>query len=427
MANLNTSLALWGCRVETFTSGKAAFSQFKRSISDEDPFSVIITGSLTSDLDGFAFSQKIRSICGSEQIAILLLTPSGNPGDAQLCKKTGINGYLTGTIEQKHLHTALLMLLSQSHGNHCNEQKELITRHSLLEVERRQMQILLVEDYPTNQKVTMRHLSNAGYRVDLAENGRIAVEAFQRKGYDLILMDMQMPVMDGYAATRAIRALESKNSGASDPTSAAKHTPIIATTAHAMKGDRQMCLDAGVDDYIIKPLRKANLLKLVEKWIWYENPATPLNRGQKSTPTCDVPDPSTVSALKIPPIDFKRAITEFEGDEEFFLDVLSQFLINVKKQVEILHHAVTQGNAEVVRKEAHSIKGGAADLIAVPLSNLAFELERIGKENRLEEGPSALIELEEEIRHLSDYTAQKYSQKFTVHISPFGRNKTPGI
>jgi PAS domain S-box-containing protein len=412
MANLTSSLALWGCRVKTFTSGKKALAEFERSICDRDPFAVIITGSLTSDLDGFAFSQKIRNTCGSEQTAILLLTASGNPGEGQCCKKIGINGYLTGTVEQKHLYTALLMLLSQSHQKRFYGKKELITRHSLSEVERRQMQILLVEDYPTNQKVTMRHLENAGYLVDLAENGQLAVDAFQKKRYDLILMDMQMPVMDGYAATRAIRDLELKNIGKSVQISEAKHTPIIATTAHAMKSDRQMCLDAGVDDYIVKPLRKANLLRIVEKWVWYMNPATSLNTDQKSKPTYDVPDPLATSTPTTTPIDFKRAIIEFEGDEDFFLDVLKQFLMNIIKQVKTLHHAIAQGNAEVIRKEGHSIKGGAADLIAAPLSNLAFELEKIGKENRLEEALPALRQLEEEIKHLSDYAGQKYPLKF---------------
>ena len=412
MANLTSSLALWGCRVKTFTSGKEALAEFERSISDKDPFSVVITGNLTSDLDGFALSQKIRSNPYSGQIAILLLTASGNPGDAQLCKKIGINGYLTGTIEQKHLYTALMMLLSQSYQNRFQEKKELITRHSLSEVERQQMQILLVEDYPTNQKVTMRHLENAGYLVDLAENGQLAVDAFQKKHYDLILMDMQMPVMDGYAATRTIRALESKNTAAAPQKSAAKHTPIVATTAHAMKSDRQMCLDAGVDDYVVKPLRKANLLRIVEKWIWRLQPTNPLNPDQKIEINCEVSDPLTASTLTTTPIDFERAIAEFEGDEDFFLDVLKQFLINIKKQVKTLHHAIAQGNAEVIGKEGHSIKGGAADLIAAPLSNLAFELEKIGKENRLEEALPTLRQLEEEIKHLSDYAGQKYSLKF---------------
>lgn len=412
MVNLTSSLTLWGCRVKTFTSGKEAFTEFERSISDKDPFDVIITGSLTSDLDGFVLSQKIRSNPYSGQIAILLLTTFGNPGDAQRCKNIGINGYLTGTVEQKHLYTALLMLLSQSHQKRIYEQKELITRHSLSEVERRQMQILLVEDYPTNQKVTMRHLCNAGYLVDLAENGQMAVNAFQKKRYDLILMDMQMPVMDGYAATRAIRDLELKNIGKSAQISETKHTPIIATTAHAMKSDRQMCLDAGVDDYIVKPLRKANLLRIVEKWIWHMNPTNPLDTDQEIEMICDVSDPLSTSTLTTTPIDFKRAIIEFEGDEDFFLDVFKQFLMNIKKQVKTLHHAIADGNAEVVRKEAHSIKGGAADLIAVPLSNLAFKMEKIGKENRLEESMPALRELEEEMKHLLDYAGQKYPLKF---------------
>jgi HPt (histidine-containing phosphotransfer) domain-containing protein len=137
-----------------------------------------------------------------------------------------------------------------------------------------------------------------------------------------------------------------------------------------------------------------------------------LNPDQKIEINCEVSDPLTASTLTTTPIDFERAIAEFEGDEDFFLDVLKQFLINIKKQVKTLHHAIAQGNAEVIRKEGHSIKGGAADLIAAPLSNLAFELEKIGKENRLEESMPVLKELEDEIKHLLDYAGQKYPLKF---------------
>ncbi|MCP4577129.1 MAG: response regulator, partial [Deltaproteobacteria bacterium] len=135
------------------------------------------------------------------------------------------------------------------------------TRHSSAENDRKEIRILLAEDYPTNQQVAMRHLSGAGYPVDLAEDGRQAVEAYQRKNYNLILMDIQMPIMDGYAATREIRKIESRNR----PTTAGP-VPIIAMTAHAVKGYREKCLEAGMDDYITKPLRRKRLLAMAEKW-----------------------------------------------------------------------------------------------------------------------------------------------------------------
>ena len=405
--NLSSSLASWGCQVITLTSGNEALTVLKQSLSIKDSYAMIITGSLTSDLDGFTLSQHIRDIKALESVPILYLTPSGNPGDGKRCKQIGINGYLTGTIEPRQLYTASMMILSQHHKCRSYKNLELITRHSLSEAEDRRIQILLVEDYPTNQKLTMNHLVKAGYRVDLAENGQQAVEAFKKKAYDLILMDMQMPVMDGYTAIKAIRTLESMQT-----TSETKRTPIIATTAHAMKSDLQKCLDAGADDYISKPLRKAKLLRSVEKWSWHLNLQKPINTRPTLERSQAASDPSIIAVKKTTPIDFERAIAEFEGDEDFFLDVLKQFLMNVKNQVEILRQAIVEGNGEVVRKEAHSIKGGAADLAASKLSDLAFELEKMGKANALANGMSTLGELEEEIQELLTYSDQKYPLKF---------------
>jgi two-component system, sensor histidine kinase and response regulator len=400
-------LALWGFQVKTLTSGNEALTVLKQSIAIKDPFAMIIIGRLTSDIDGFTLSQNIRNIYELDTIPILYLTSTGNPGDAKRCKQIGINGYLTGSIDPKQLYTASMMILSQHQTCRSYKDLELVTRHSLSEVEDRQIQILLVEDYPTNQQVTMNHLVNAGYPVDLAENGRQAVEAFQKKHYDLILMDMQMPVMDGYAATKAIRILESRQ-----PTSKKRRTPIIAATAHAMKSDQQKCLDAGADDYIAKPLRKAKLLRIVEKWNRPKNLQKPMAPGFDIEMTREALDPSTVAVSNAAPIDFDKAVFEFEGDEPFFLDVLKQFLTNVKKQVEMLRQAIVEGNAEVVRKEAHSIKGGAADLTASKLSDLAFKMEKMGKANALENGMSALGELEEEVHQLIRYADQKYPLAF---------------
>jgi PAS domain S-box-containing protein len=139
---------------------------------------------------------------------------------------------------------------------------DLVTGYSVAEDYRKEIRILLVEDYPTNQQVVMRHLSSAGYQVDLARDGSQAVKAYERKKYNLIFMDIQMPIMDGYAATQEIRKIETRNP---EP-STIQRVPIIAMTAHAVKGYRERCLKAGMDDYIPKPVKRKELLAIVEKW-----------------------------------------------------------------------------------------------------------------------------------------------------------------
>ena len=153
----------------------------------------------------------------------------------------------------------------------------LVTGYSVAEDYRKEIQILLVEDYPTNQQVAMRHLSRAGYQVDLAEDGSQAVKAYKRKNYNLIFMDIQMPIMDGYAATQEIRKIETQNLEQSSiinhqssinnqQSTIQRGVPIIAMTAHAVKGYRERCLEAGMDDYIPKPVKRKELLAIAEKW-----------------------------------------------------------------------------------------------------------------------------------------------------------------
>lgn len=415
MANLTPHFNSWGLRFKAFSSGKEALAEIERSRKDQDPFELMIIGSLTSDLDGFELAQIIRKSAPSGQCPILMLVPVGNPGDARICRQIGIDGYLTGAIEPESLRTAIMMVLARYREKDLAGEEALITRHSLCEVQRSDIRILLVEDYPTNQLLAMRHLRNAGYSVDLAENGREAIEAFQRERYDLILMDMQMPIMDGYAATKAIRAMEAENSRTEDKDTVMNPVPIIATTAHAMKGDRELCIASGVNDYLTKPLRKAKLLGTVDKWITgidrTEPPPPQAETARESTLCTSVPADCS-AAVENQPVDFERAVAEFEGDEEFLLEVLKGFLINVNLQIEMLRKALTENDAEVIRKEAHSIKGGAAELAALHFSKLAFELEKMGTAAALGEGATVIDRLEEEYHRIVKYADLKYPCRF---------------
>jgi CheY-like chemotaxis protein len=223
--------------------------------------------------------------------------------------------------------------------------------------------ILLVEDYRANQLVAAKHLQCAGYEVDLAENGEEAVKAFAATAYDLVLMDVEMPIMDGYQATRAIRALEQER-GAEGP-----GVPIVAMTAHAVKEYLDKCLEAGMNDYVTKPLRKKTLIEMVERW------------------TVGGPAPADAA------MDFDQALAEFENDRELLEEVLDEFLDNVRRQIDILRQALDAGDAERVRREAHAIKGGAANLTANALAEVARRLEDLGRSGVLDGGGEVLAQL----------------------------------
>lgn len=256
-------LRSWGCIPVEATGGKDALAMLRDSISTNDSFDLILTDIQMPDMSGFDLSKEIRADERFQRIPIIVLTSAGKNGDSRLCTEIGIEGYLTKPLRKADLQVAIrgvLFSVTRDPGG----DRILITRHSIAEETRKGARILVAEDYPTNQKVVMRHLKKAGYKVDLAENGKRAVAAFETKPYDLILMDVQMPEMDGYEATKQIRKWES---GIENAYLSHNRIPIVAMTAHALKGYREKCMEAGMDDYLSKPVRRNDLLMMVDKWL----------------------------------------------------------------------------------------------------------------------------------------------------------------
>jgi CheY-like chemotaxis protein len=184
---------------------------------------------------------------------MILLTSRGMRGDAAQASNVGFDAYLTKPIKQSQLFDAVLTVFGKPVNVEGKERHPIVTRHSIAETGKRKLKILLSEDNPVNQKVALIHLKKFGYTADVANNGHEALEAVKSHPYDLILMDVQMPEMDGYKATRAIRG-------------AGYRMPIIAMTANAMKGDREKCLEAGMDDYISKPVNPKKILEKIIQW-----------------------------------------------------------------------------------------------------------------------------------------------------------------
>ena len=260
---LKEYLRSWGCRPTEAFDGNEALSILKSSISDKDPFDLIIIDCQNPGQDCFLLTKRIKDINELQKIPMIVLISMGHIGDGKKCRDIGIDGYLTKPVKQADLRKAIVTVLGLSKSEAQPEQKP-VTRHTIAEEQRNRIQILLVEDYPTNQQVAIRHLEKSGYKVDPAKNGKEAVAAYKRKHYDLMLMDIQMPTMDGYEATKHIRAWENAMEHEGMP---GIHTPIIAMTAHAIAGYREKCLEVGMDDYISKPLKRKDLLNLIEKWV----------------------------------------------------------------------------------------------------------------------------------------------------------------
>jgi two-component system, sensor histidine kinase and response regulator len=254
---LSTILERWGMRVSTAASGDEALKWITEALDAAVPFPLVLTDLHMPEMNGFSLVEKIRELEGAPKAALMMLSSGGQRGDAARCDKLGIAAYLTKPIRRDELRKAIQNVLRP---NGSETPASLVTRHSIREQSEPlgHLRVLLAEDNPINQKVVVRMLEKRGHAVTVAANGREAVQALERESFDLVLMDVQMPEMDGYEATSLIRANERGGT---------RRQPIFALTAHAMKGVQERCIAAGMDGYLTKPIEAKYLDRVLEAQI----------------------------------------------------------------------------------------------------------------------------------------------------------------
>jgi CheY-like chemotaxis protein len=249
---LEDILTVWGMRPTLVDGGLAAIAALERALAAGKPFPLAIIDFQMPDLDGFGLAGRIKARPELGTTMIMMLSSVGNQGDGARCRELGVASYLTKPVRQSLLLEAMLSVLAINVRPLA--QPVVVTRHTINEAHR-SMRILVAEDNAVNRLLVTALLTKRGYTVITAVNGREALAAVTRDAFDLVLMDVQMPEMDGLEATAAIRKLEAVTGA---------HVPIIALTAHAMKGDREICLAAGMDEYLSKPIDAEQLFALVE-------------------------------------------------------------------------------------------------------------------------------------------------------------------
>jgi two-component system, sensor histidine kinase and response regulator len=246
-------LSQWGMSVTLAEGGKQALEECSAALTQAKPFALLLTDLQMPDMDGFTLVEKIRERNDLAAIPIMMLSSAGQRGDGARCQKLGVSAYLLKPVRQSELRGAILKVLS---AGEQNVQLPLVTRYNLQAAAPPvSLRILVVEDNQVNQRLAMRLLEKRGHQVTLAGNGLEAVAAVEKTTFDLVLMDLQMPEMDGFEATAALRERE-KEMGT--------HLPVIALTAHALKGDEEQCLEAGMDGYLTKPIRPQELDAVLE-------------------------------------------------------------------------------------------------------------------------------------------------------------------
>ena len=371
---LRIQLRSWGMSIREAGDGKEALRILHESQGAAAPFQVAVLDMQMPGMDGMQLAQAIRADPAFAGLRLVLLTSIGHQGGIQSLREAGFSAWMTKPVRQSELFNCLVKVLAgTAPGPSDGLAPPLPVFRSL-----GARSILLVEDNAVNRMVAVGMMTKMGLLVEVAENGAAAVEAVQRSRPDLILMDVQMPVMDGYEATRHIReltpvspAMSAPGAGADWP-SAGSRIPIIAMTAHAMQGDRELCLAAGMDDYLPKPVSVKSLTAVLEKW---------LPRGVPS-PIIDLPEPGTRAKADDSPgaVWNREALRQrVMEDEELFERVVGGFLDDIPKQLERFGVLLNEGDLAGVARQAHTIKGAAASVGGERVQAAALEAEKAAR------------------------------------------------
>ncbi|MDY6987910.1 MAG: response regulator [Thermodesulfobacteriota bacterium] len=418
---LTEQLRSWDCQTGAASNGPEALEVMRQARADGNAFGIAILDMQMPEMDGETLGQLIKADPDLKDTILVMLTSVGQRGDAARTKEIGFAAYLTKPVKQSHLYDCLTTLLGRKT---LLKEKEgpsapFVTRHSIADERKRKIRILLAEDNVTNQQVAVHILEKFGFRADAVANGKEAVEALKTVPYDLVLMDVQMPEMDGLSATRVIRNQEDKikaqssklkgEEGTSSDLSACsfqhsarlEHIPIVAMTAHAMKGDRELCLEAGMDDYTTKPIDPTELLEKIEKWTNREKETVAVHEKVQVER-----DARMAKKEEPPPVDLDKALARAMGDKDFLEQMLQEFLAWIPEQVEELKAALEEGNGEALQQKAHTLKGSAANLSADIVAATALHLEQMGREGNLQAGEQTLSELNDNVAHLEAYVRE---------------------
>jgi two-component system, sensor histidine kinase and response regulator len=338
-------------------------------------FPLILLDAQMPEMDGFALAEYIKRHPSFRAATIMMLSSAGQRGDAMRCRELGVSAYLTKPVRQSELMDAILTALGTRTKN--DAQPALITRHSLRESQHR-LRVLLAEDNAVNQLVALRLLEKCGHMVTVVANGKRALEALEKSPYDIILMDVQMPEMNGWEATRAIRERER---------AAGRRIPIIAMTAHAMKGDDEKCFAAGMDDYLTKPIRTEELFAALEKV-----GASKVAREvllERATP-----EPRAEA------LDMAAALDRLGGDRDLYYELVDLFKSEFPNVETAMRSAIDGRDAGALERSAHALRGSSGNLGAIGVSYAAMELENLARSGKVEGAGEQFKILQKEIGRL---------------------------
>ena len=370
---LRHQLGYWGLRVTALESGPKGLALMQQAKTSGTGYDIAILDMKMPEMDGLALARAIKQDPALDTVRLVLLTSFGQRGHGAEAAKIGIAAYLTKPVDEADLYDCLVEVLDETRAGRS---PHLVTRHSLRE-QRLPIaaHVLVAEDNEVNQKVAVKILEKLGYRVELAENGKEALAACARRRYDAVLMDGQMPGMDGYEATRRIRERETRGG---------PRLPIIAMTASAMKGDREKCLEAGMDDYVTKPVTPEKLEVALRKWV---GAATAPAERAAAEPALEgeLLDETVVQSL-----------LSVDDDGTLMDEVVATFLRIAPARLAAIKKAA-KGNAAMLEREAHSFLGSCGNIGARRMAETCARLEVLGRSGSTEGAVEIAHMLEQEL------------------------------
>jgi len=366
-------VASFGYNPEEAASGTEGLEMLKNALRSKKPFDLVLLDLEIPERDGFALIKKLKADEALRSIPVLTLISMGGKIEIKEIMESGCNGWLYKPIRQSKLFDAIMTVFHPALERKSIEKTDGQDVFKNI-VKGPKLKILLAEDNHVNQKVATAMITKLGHDCVLASNGFEVLDALKRTEYNMILMDIQMPEMDGFEATSAIR---------SNP-----HwikIPIIALTAHALPGDRERCIEAGIDDYLPKPLNPTELTQLLERWAH--------GRKVKAKKATALPDSTGDGAG----FNYEKVLGRLNGDEELLKEVLRMFLDTAGEGITNLKNGITQGNTEQVKLNAHTLKGAASNIIAEGVRKAAEEIEQLAIDNRLDQAGKKIDNLENEL------------------------------
>jgi two-component system, sensor histidine kinase and response regulator len=361
---------LRGCGMVTGQAegGEQAIAELLVAKSSGRAYELVLTDMHMPDMDGFGLIEKIRDTAGLSTTTIMMLTSAGHGEDVERCRKLGVKSYLLKPIRKWELVSAIGKALGEAVA--FTQPVPAASGTPATSVEG--LHILLAEDNRVNQKVAIRTLEKMGHSVVVAENGRDAVSLVGKHTFDLVLMDIQMPILDGLTATRQIRDAESEGRS---------YTPIIAMTAHAMKGDRERCLESGMDGYVSKPIDRKALKEAIASAV----------KGSRHSSHQDDSDTDSIGW------NYEQVLERIGGDETLFREIAQIFQDETPKNLEILRQAISRRDAAAIEKIAHSLKSQLGYLGTPGISQRTRALEEMARANDLDDAASIFATVETEI------------------------------